>query len=178
MIEIGLGVLIGIAVGIVLARDLGMFTSRPGFLLALFLGFLLCGAFAGAGLGVAAIVSPLAPREWVFYSKTSLVALSDYNGVNGRFYINTGYVNSALQYNFYESLGGNAYAGETLSSNDSVTIYEDEQNDPYIYQFNEQLKGCAWLWAIDDHVYLPIYELHIPKGSISGGCNLSLGSKP
>lgn len=138
-----------------------------GVLFFVLLGIL----FLGGGIGLASLVGNLFPQDFI-PTKTELVSLKDNIGVQGRYFLFSGYIDNELKYFYYFK---NANGGYEKGDLENAVIFEDENDKPYLitYEakfFNEGLM----LIAFPAKTKTP--EFHIPEGSIFRDYELNLSN--
>lgn len=132
-----------------------------------FMGVILAALVGGL---LALIVGSFIPTHSTVTSTTELVSLRESTGVEGRFFLLGGYVNSKLIFTYYTRTGENSYIPESLPQ-EQVIIYEDEEERPYLEHATAKFDNPLYdLIAISSKTYRDAF--HIPKNSIKRGFTL------
>ena len=122
----------------------------------------------GAGLGISAAMGAAFPSERTCH-ELSLVSLQDNQGLEGRFFLGTGYIESAMKFAFYYESGPESFRLRVIDADDAA-IYQDEANRPYALVC--EVDTGRWRnWFAPDFRG-DVYEMHIPEGSILSNYNL------
>lgn len=99
--------------------------------------------------------------------KQNIVSLSDESGSEGQFFLGTGYIKEE-RYFFYTKQEEDYFTIEQLPAN-GVKIFEDTTDDTaYIKEIhNSSYLSISWLLILSlPAPEVPIYEVHVPEGTI------------
>lgn len=158
MIIIGICVFIGIFWAIAVGYDPAI-EAPFGAFCGLIVGFLVSmvvGAFVYDGS-----IKPVATVE--------LVSLADGAGVEGHFFLGSGYIDSKSVFTWYESRGDNSFVRKSADADESTIHYLKDDKKPY-YVVN---KNCSdggffqtWALNVESGCWDGHYDFYIPRGSI------------
>ena len=95
-----------------------------------------------------------------------IVALNDNPGINGRYYVRRGYVESQMYYNYMVDLRNNSYIANQIPVK-KATIYETDGN----YRIEWWVKEKGYFMAKRCEKYWKVY---IPKNSILSEYDIDL----
>lgn len=157
----------------------GMFTGymRPTslteyFFIGLFYCFMVAFAAMICGLmayGTGAIFKNVAVEG----SHHKLIAIRDKDGVEGAFFLGSGYINSQPYYFYYERLPDGAFRPGKIRADGSVKVYEEDRPDAELVRFDWETKArWVWLVAIPHDDEAVSYDFHVPKGTIKTGYSM------
>lgn len=105
------------------------------------------------------------------YSDTPIYSLNDQSMISGQFFLGIGSINGQMTYVYYQNVNGGFQLKEVEARD--VTIYQDEDNNPFLRVYSEQLINDDTGKVVSSD---PIsYEFHIPGGSIVREFNLNGG---
>jgi hypothetical protein len=120
----------------------------------------------GYGIGQAFGSYPVEGR------RSSLLAIRDKDGVEGRFFLGSGFISSQPYYFYYETLpDGGARPGK-VSADKGVTVREEDRTDAELVTFDWHIKYPAWAWIVciqDSSGSGQSYVFHVPRGTIKTG---------
>ncbi len=143
----------------------------------------LMGLFMGVMIGgLIAIVVTVVPTFWlqsqntcVNNQKYNLISLRDSIGIQGAFFIGSGYINNTLSYFYYQQMPDGGYQANSLDMS-QAEVYQDEQKHPYIQSYNITFKNPLLNYILIPNVVWSCQSaLHIPKNSILQNYSLNLG---
>lgn len=140
-----------------------------------FMDIIMAIIFSIVGGAVGLIITCILPMETTYKGLSlEIVSLQDNNGVNGEFYLGSGYVENRMKYIFYYKLGDNEYKMMSVDYDAATIKYTDEK--PFIV-INELCPTDALInkFAYDFNINSKTYVIHVPKGSILN--NYSLDSQ-
>ena len=106
------------------------------------------------------------PDEGVF-TKTNLLAISNSESVEGRFFLGSGYINGQQVFSYIEDHDEYAVVDQ-VNAGSTTRIYEDAgTKQPWMtvqeYTQDAWFLWPGWHWG---DVWMDTYEFHIPKDSI------------
>jgi hypothetical protein len=118
------------------------------------------------------IFSLVLPQEYILESDNKLYALQDNNGIQGAFYLGSGYINSSLQYS-YAIKNGEVIHIYHIDVDHSDLIFTKEK--PHVVRYildykNKFLKNNMLLFE-NKYYYCQFY---IPQGTIKSNYNVDL----
>ena len=126
------------------------------------------------GILVAFILSAVwedAPVEITTSTDYEIVALQDNLGLQGQFFLGSGYIDNELSYAYMRYVDGCGYKAETVDASNAYIEFTDEQ--PYVslvtYQFKDQWRNYFTI----PYNYEDIF-FYIPEGSILQNYNIDL----
>jgi hypothetical protein len=155
-------------------------SSHRGFLswvFCLFVSAFISVLISLVPLGIAAFIGSLPKRHGIESHRFELVALREKDGVNGRFFLATGSLESTEYYFWYrKDKDGSIRGGKTRRAS-GVRIWQDAQT-PCMVEFEtkyERKHVEQWLWIVgldmrDGEDWCPAF--HIPPNSIKEGYQL------
>jgi hypothetical protein len=106
---------------------------------------------------------------------SKLVAIRDKDGVEGQFYLGSGFISSEPYYFYYESLENGGFRPGKIDADGSVTVYEEDRKDAELVMFDWKITYPAWAWLIclrDEDGGRHSYAFHVPKGTIKTGYSM------
>ena len=126
------------------------------------------------GILVAFILSAVwedAPVEITTSTDYEIVALQDNLGLQGKFFLGSGYIDNELSYAYMQYVDGCGYKAKTVDASNAYIKFTDEQ--PYVslvtYQFKDQWRNYFTI----PYNYEDIF-FYIPEGSILQNYNIDL----
>jgi len=130
---------------------------------------ILVGGLIGS-LVALALPADLEVKETTFQLET----LQDNGGVEGRFFLGCGTINSKMVYVFYYNAGVNSrgdtvYRMGQVDYNDASVIYCEEK--PYLLEYNE-VPSDAFINNFGIDFGNTWYEIYVPRGTIKNGYTL------
>ncbi len=113
--------------------------------------------------------------------KTEIIALRNFAGIKGDFFVGSGQIRSAPYYFFYYKTTDGGKKLRTIEA-ETTTIYEEKRSDGYIMKVvkKETYKPDRWVLLIPkfllppEQSHLSGYVIHIPEGSVKQGFDLDL----
>lgn len=167
MIIVWVFLAVGIAIGLVAAvgyiqafLDSDFITVLFGGFLGLLLAGLIACAAGGVGFGIAVGLGHAFPAEYKYAGDIHLVALQDTQGVEGRFFLGSGSINSAPTYTFYYEDGTGAIKRGSIWAY-GVAVYEEDREDAFIrVEKKDNIRPFGIEFTGDR------YEVHVPKGTV------------
>ena len=87
-----------------------------------------------------------------------IVALNDNNGLDGKFYMRRGYIESNLYYNYMVDLSNGGYIANKVPAN-KTTVFETDGK----YRIEWWIKKKGYLFSVRQEKY---WKAYIPKNSI------------
>lgn len=129
--------------------------------------------FSGiVGLVLAFGIGLFIPKMTFTHQQIELAAMQDGIQTSGQFFLGSGSVDEETYYLFYAKTGETSYVMDKRTTNTS-TIFEDEEHEPYLTDYDQVFRTDLWLW-----IALPTLsrrsEFHIPKGSVLQNFRLDL----
>jgi len=106
---------------------------------------------------------------------SSLLAIRDKDGIEGRFFLGSGFISSQPYYFYYESLKNGGFRPGKIQADDSVTVFEEDRTDAELVTFDWKIKYPGWAWLIslpDSDGSKQTYAFHVPKGTIKTGYSM------
>ncbi len=154
--------------------------SRMNFLewcFTIFVGCFLSLLISSVPIGLSCLIGSIPKTIGVANIPSPLITLHLKDGIEGRFFLGSGYVGDAQYYFWYRKNADGSISGGKTRRNPGVRIYEDE-SQPRIVTFHTEYSNSIWnklLWIVgtdmrDDEDWCP--EFYIPKGSIKEGFSL------
>lgn len=119
------------------------------------------------GVGAAAVIGSFMPKQWEQTDQVTLVSLHDEVGVNGRFFLGSGTINSDPYYYYYVGSAESGYSPRKLRANEDVTVFEEERTDGELVVLLQVIDPSLGFWGWfgisigENH-----YQFHIPKESL------------
>ena len=157
IIVAALGFLIGAADGYDPAEAIGLgilgaiFGAIVGFLVALFIGMFV-----------------YTDTKWEVTQTTQLINIGDNLGVEGRFFLGSGSIDSEPVYLWYEKSGSNSFVRKTADAEGSTIHYTDKRPYYTITKEKSAEKGFVHPWGMNTNgAYGVKYDFYVPKGSIA-----------
>lgn len=138
--------------------------------------YLFCMACAGGlclgisyGIGQAFTSSPVEGQH------QHLAVIRDKDGVEGRFFLGSGYIENQQYYFYYQNLPDGGLRPGKVVADQGVTVYQEDRKDAELVIFNWKINYPAWAWL----VCLPApegtgksFEFHVPKGTVKDGYSM------
>ncbi|MEO2600972.1 hypothetical protein [Clostridium butyricum] len=142
------------------------------FILLCIISGIICGIIYG--ISILTIDFKTDKYESIKY-KQEIYALQDSSGMQGRFFLGSGYINNKLQYSIVIE---DEYGGKKIQQldNDRTSLFED--GETYIIAYQNKytnplvIKLLGTDLALNENVTR--YEIHIPKGSVTTQYNIDL----
>jgi hypothetical protein len=106
---------------------------------------------------------------------SNLVAIRDKDGVEGRFFLGSGFISNQPYYFYYESLKDGGFRPGKIEADDSVTVYEEDRTGAELVTFDSKITYPGWAWLIcmrDEDAINSSYVFHVPKGTIKAGYSM------
>lgn len=156
--------------GLLLGLLWGWLDGYDGPLYGGFIGLFFGGLIAGI-LWIAAIF--LLPSHDV-PNRYDLVSLQDATGIQGGFFLGSGYIDNSLSDTWYQRESDGSYTGHTKDA-DYVKVFQDGPKTPYLIKYQAQFNWswARWLFPMPSASNTPrAYQFHIPKDSIKSGFTL------
>lgn len=126
------------------------------------------GLFGLAGFGVGSAMGAAFPSERTCH-EISLASLQDNQGLEGHFFLGTGYVESTMTFAFYYEMPDGSFRLRVTDA-DHATIYQDEAKSPYARVCEVNGANVRQWFALDFRS--DVYDIHIPEGSILSNYSL------
>lgn len=177
MLVMGFGLLVGVLVGLAILAEI-VDSNYTDNLVEVFLSwvfglFVLVFAVIVATLiggGAAALIGNFAPTACNESSSTKLISLHDAAGINGSFFLGSGYIDSNLTVFYYYQDGSGIRSAHV--NEDDVVIHQDNNAVPRIQHYEPALKGNWDLVALPvqscaDHIFVPENTI-LPGFSLGG----------
>lgn len=132
-----------------------------GFVISFFVGMFIVGCYAP-------------PRERTEIGRVELLTLRNINATEGRFFLGSGGIGDAQYYSYYWKVDENGYRPERMAFDESITVYEDTSNHPYLAVYknlippNRYYKLIPWVFFFRDlgPNEESTFEFHIPPGTL------------
>lgn len=122
------------------------------------------------GFGISVGVGAALPKEYVLDKQMELVAIQDTSGIQGRFFLGAGTIESKFYYVFYQRERNGIRFGNVPAEN--AVVYEENRDDGLIKEYDKRFMagwhdffGATWGER---------YDIFIPEGSILHEFNLDL----
>jgi hypothetical protein len=113
-------------------------------------------------------------KELIVTDTKTIYALNDTNSINGQAFLFSGYIKEDLVYRMFVEDNGGKKLKELNPS--SVTIYEEDDScNKIIETYKYQYTNGFIIWLLGKYTWDDtIYNIHIPKGSITTEYKLDL----
>lgn len=139
-----------------------------GFLGSLLVHLLVTAVMFCIGCGIAALIGIYMPKHWE-ESRIDLASLKDANGIEGSFFLGTGYIGTEQYYMWYEDIGYGFRPGK-VKVDSNCLIVEDStmQNEGSLTVKTRKMNNKSlsrWL-VFDVSLWPDQYKFTIPVGSI------------
>lgn len=102
-------------------------------------------------------------------STQTLVVIRDKDGIEGRFFLGSGYIDSAPYYFYYVQTADGGLRPGKVEANGAVTVYEQDRASAELVTYRWMMKPPTWSWIF----CLPhegsdkfTYAFRVPKGSV------------
>ena len=166
MLIIAMFILLGLIAGYLFAQG-----ARDTFLTVLSslifaLSLSAAGLGAASGLGQLTMASP----PYTLQSRSELMALNDFNGVQGRFFLGSGSINSKFQYVYYHRAEDGSIQLGTADP-ERTKLYEEPREDAVMLRYTQD--SSTTLWGIR-RAGKPRAEIRVPEGTVLRGMQLDL----
>jgi hypothetical protein len=154
--------------------------SNAGFLewvFTVFAGCFIAFLISLVPLGIAYGIGAIPKRKGVMCEEFELISLKEKDGITGRFFLGTGFIEGIEYYFWYRKNENGSISGGKTQRQEGVEIYEKDET-PKMITFetdytNKYVKYFIWIIGIDrrgDVSWCPRFI--IPKGSIKEGYTL------
>src|ERR1700722_17570079 len=126
---------------------------------------LLCG---GAAYGIGELYS----SHPVEGEHRQLEVIRDKDGMQGRFFLGSGTIESQPYYFYYQRMEDGGLRPGKLEANHFVTVYEEDRKNAELVVFDWVMSPPWWAWIIcapHSESDGKSYEFHVPKGTVKPG---------
>lgn len=134
-----------------------------------------CGLGGAITFGVGWVAGQMFNSQPVEGKHSTLLAIRDKDGVEGRFFLGSGFVTSQPFYFYYEALKDGGARPAKLSADESVTVREEDRTDAELVTFDWTIKYPSWAWLVclqDSEGSRKSYVFHVPNGTIKTGYSM------
>ncbi|MDB6035990.1 MAG: hypothetical protein JWM16_6328 [Verrucomicrobiales bacterium] len=147
----------------------GFLDRFMGFVMSLVISLIAAGISAGAAVlcGLAFQSSPVKVGEY------PLVAIRTKDGIEGQFFLGTGFIQSDQYYFWYRQLPNGGFQPGKTYAGSGVTVYEEDRKDAVMVTWQWQLnQPWAWWVSIPTSAGGTAKEFHVPTGTILKGYSM------
>jgi len=139
-------------------------------IMLLLFGTVMTGMVVLAGVAVGCLIGAALPAHPVKLETRSLIAIRDKDGVEGQFFLGSGFIKSDQYYFYYEKMpDGGVRPGKVFAGN-GVRIYEEDRSDATLTVFDWVVDSpLVPLLAFPVHEGGRSYNFHVPRGTVRPG---------
>lgn len=106
-------------------------------------------------------------------ASVSLTAIRDKDGVEGRFFLGTGTIESKPYYFYYKKNSDGSVSPGKLSYDSNVRVYQEKRDDAQFIRWASKSKW-NWVWLIAEPPSDEWYavDFHVPEGTVKSGYSM------
>jgi len=170
------GVVITLIVACIGADDLS--DTTPGFILSAFVGFIIIGFFSSLiviGLTALAFIPAERHADTSKDSTEILQAIQMGDGVQGQFFLGSGYISEENVYTYYARNPDGSFQSGRISA-DSAVVIESATETPRIVTHHYYWSRWIMPHSVNDGLDFggETYTVYVPKGSVKPLVDMSL----
>lgn len=140
------------------------------YVMMFFLAAMIAMVTAAFSLMAGMLIGLAFPAHPVKSGETPLVALRDKDGIQGSFFLGSGYIEDKQYYFFYAQQPDGAFTPGKVEANRWVRVYEQERSDAVLitYRWEANSRWAQWL-SVPVNAIGNSYDIHVPRGTVRRG---------